>query len=110
LAEREKIQASILARATENLASIDAAINALGPEAPLRRLPVAGGWCAILEVPRTRDEDAWVGVLIDDEGVIVHPGYFFDFADEGHLVISLLPPEPVFRNAMVKVARRLCAG
>jgi hypothetical protein len=106
LAQRGPIQAAIRARVAGNLAALDRAIAALGSEAPVRRLPVDGGWYATLEVPRTRDEDAWVELLVREDGVIVHPGYFFDFAGEGHLVVSLLPEEAPFAEAIARVARR----
>jgi alanine-synthesizing transaminase len=106
LAARRPIQAAILARATENLAALDAALRAAGPEAPVRRLPVDGGWYAVLEVPRTRSEDEWVLSLLRDEGVVVHPGYFFDFAEEGCLVVSLLPAVASFRDAIDRVVSK----
>ena len=106
LARRGPIQAAIRARTAENLAALDAAIAAAGEEAPVRRLPVDGGWYAILEVARTRGEDAWVDLLVREEGIVVHPGYFFDFAEEGYLVVSLLPEAAVFREAIARVVRR----
>ena len=110
LAQRGPIQAAIRSRVQANLAALDAAITALGSEAPVRRLPVDGGWYATIEVPRTRDEDAWIETLVCEDGVIVHPGYFFDFAEEGYLVVSLLPGEAVFREAIARVARRAAEG
>ena len=110
LAQRGPIQAAIRARVQRNLAALDAAITALGSEAPVRRLPVDGGWYATIEVPRTHDEDAWVETLVRDEGVIVHPGYFFDYAEDGYLVVSLLPHEEPFREAITRVAQRTAAG
>lgn len=110
LAQRGPIQAAIRSRVQANLAALDAAIEALGSEAPVRRLPVDGGWYATIEVPRTRDEDAWVELLLREDGVIVHPGYFFDFAGEGYLVVSLLPREEAFREAIGRVARRAADG
>lgn len=107
LAARGPIQAAIRARTAANLAALDAALAALGAEASTRRLPVEGGWYAILEVPRTRDEDAWVQLFVREEGIIVHPGYFFDLPDEGFLVVSLLPPEATFASAIATVLRRL---
>jgi hypothetical protein len=38
-----------------------------------KELIADGGWYAVLEVPRTRDEDAWVELLARADGVIVHP-------------------------------------
>jgi hypothetical protein len=110
LAARADIQAKILARTRANLAALDAAIAALGPEAPVRRLAVDGGWYATIEVARTRDEDAWVELLVREDGVVVHPGYFFDFEEEGYLVVSLLPEEAAFREAIGKLARRAAAA
>jgi alanine-synthesizing transaminase len=98
------IQAAIRARVEHNLAALDAAI---GEHSPARRLPADAGWYAILEVPRTRDEDAWVTLLVREEGVVVHPGYFFDMETEGFLVVSLLPPEAAFVEAIGRVAKRL---
>jgi alanine-synthesizing transaminase len=107
LAARGPIQAAIRARTARNLAALDGALAALGAEAPARRLAVEGGWYAILEIPRTRDEDAWVQLFVRDEGIIVHPGYFFDLPDEGFLVVSLLPDEAAFAAAIKTVVRRL---
>ena len=107
LAARGPIQAAIRARTATNLAALDAALAAMGPAGATRRLPVEGGWYAILEIPRTRDEDAWVQLFVREEGIIVHPGYFFDLPDEGFLVVSLLPDEGVFTAAIRTVLRRL---
>ena len=48
-----------------------------------------GGWSAILRIPQARSEDQVVLGLLD-AGVLVHPGYFFDFPSGAHLVLSLL--------------------
>jgi hypothetical protein len=76
----------------------------------VRRVPVDGGWYAVLEVPRTRSEDEWVLLLLDKCGAIVHPGYFFDFAEDGVLVVSLLPEPEAFRTAVSHVVTTLAAG
>jgi aspartate/methionine/tyrosine aminotransferase len=59
-----------------------------------------GGWSAVLRVPRTTSEEQLVLRLVDEAGVIVHPGYFFDFADESYLVVSLLPAPESFAPAV----------
>jgi aspartate/methionine/tyrosine aminotransferase len=110
LAARGPIQASILARTAENLGALDAAIAAAGESAPVRRQPVGGGWYAVLEVPRTRSEDEWVLLLLETCGAIVHPGYFFDFAEDGVLVVSLLVETEAFRAAVPRVVTTLAAG
>lgn len=68
-------------------------------------LPVEGGWSAVLRVPAVRGEEALVIDLLRREHILVHPGYFFDFPHEAFLVVSLLPPEDVFSEAVDRVLR-----
>jgi alanine-synthesizing transaminase len=65
-------------------------------------LPADGGWSAVIRVPATRAEEALVLELLEQDSVVVHPGYFFDFPHEAFLVISLLPePETFARGAQL---------
>lgn len=61
-----------------------------------RVLDVEAGWYAIVHAPGTRSEEQWVLGLIEDCGVLVQPGYFYDFPTGPFLVLSLLTPEDVF--------------
>jgi alanine-synthesizing transaminase len=110
LEKQPEVQLAVRQRLRDNLAALDGAITKLGPSSAVRRLPCSGGWYAVLEVPRLHDEDGWVELLIREEGVIVHPGYFFDFDRDGFLVVSLLPVVGEFREAVGRVLRRLMAG
>jgi aspartate/methionine/tyrosine aminotransferase len=110
LERRAAVQSAVRRRLRENLDALDSAITALGPSSSVRRLPCAGGWYAVLEVPRIHDEETWVELLIREEDAIVHPGYFFDFDRDGFLVVSLLPKARGFRDAMGRVVRRLARG
>lgn len=68
----------------------------------VRVLPVEGGWSAVLRVPRVQsDEELALSML--DRGVVVQPGYFFDFESEGYVVVSLLTPENVFAEGIVRL-------
>ncbi|HEY8155783.1 MAG TPA: pyridoxal phosphate-dependent aminotransferase [Myxococcota bacterium] len=58
--------------------------------AELRVLPREGGWYAVLELSEAVDEEAFCVRLVERHGVLVHPGFFFDFARPGVLVVSLL--------------------
>jgi aspartate/methionine/tyrosine aminotransferase len=58
---------------------------------PIDLLAADGGWSAILRVPATRSEEEWVLALVENEGVVTHPGYFYDLAGS-HLVLSLIIP------------------
>jgi aspartate/methionine/tyrosine aminotransferase len=88
LARRAELAAPIQARVRQNLAALDAALAAR-PHAPVQRLSIQGGWYAVLRVPRSHSEEEW-GLALLGRGVLLHPGYFFDFQREGHLVVSLL--------------------
>lgn len=58
------------------------------------------GWSAVLRVPATIGEEALAIELLERHGVLVHPGFFFDFPNEAFLVLSLLPePETFARGA-----------
>jgi alanine-synthesizing transaminase len=62
-------------------------------------LPAEAGWYAVVQVPAIASEDTIVLDLLEHTGVLVHPGYFFDFEREAFLVISLLPEPGVFACA-----------
>jgi alanine-synthesizing transaminase len=72
----------------------------------IETLPVEGGWSAVLRVPRTRTDDE-LALRLLDAGVIVQPGYFFDFEREGFLIVSLLTAEDVFREGMRRIVEVL---
>lgn len=63
-------------------------------------LPVEAGWYAVVQIPNVASEETVVLELLDKAGILVHPGYFFDFEREGFLVISLLPQPDVFDSAI----------
>ncbi len=68
-------------------------------------LRVEGGWSAVIRVPATRGEERLVLDVLENERVLVHPGYFFDFRSEAFIVVSLLTDAAVFRDAIARVLR-----
>ena len=60
-------------------------------------LPVAGGWSAVLRLPQPPDDRDWALHLLTTTGVLAHPGWYFDFAGEGWLILSLLVAPESFR-------------
>jgi hypothetical protein len=44
-----------------------------------------------------------------DEGVLVHPGYFFEMPREAFLVLSLLPEPAVFGDGVLRLAAHIRA-
>jgi len=101
------IRSQILARVRANLASLRK--HAAG-HASVGVLPVEGGWSAVLQVPAVRSEESLVLELLDHDDVLVHPGYFFDFAKEAFVVVSLLVETEKFDAAISRVLARAAAG
>jgi hypothetical protein len=44
---------------------------------------------------------------VEDDGVHVHPGYFFDMTRGAHLVVSLLAPEATFAEGARRILARV---
>jgi alanine-synthesizing transaminase len=65
-------------------------------------LPVEAGWSASCG-PGDDGRRRRALQLLEEAGVLVHPGYLFDFEREGYLVLSLLPPPGEFRQAVANV-------
>ena len=61
-------------------------------------LPVEAGWYAVIQVPAVTSEETMAVDLLEQTGVLVHPGYFFDFEREAFLIVSLLPAPQVFAS------------
>jgi aspartate/methionine/tyrosine aminotransferase len=68
-------------------------------------LRVDGGWSAIIRVPAMLTEEQLILELLNREGILAHPGYFFDFQREAFVVVSLLPPLDVFRDGALRLLR-----
>lgn len=93
---RGQIQAEIRTRVLKNLEELD---RQLAGQAMVNRLHVEGGWYAVLRVPALRpDEETAVELL--QQGVSIHPGYFFGFPESGWLVTSLLGDGEEFRQGV----------
>ncbi len=104
LAMRGPIQRTIRERLAANRRTLADRVVAH----PACRLPATeGGWSALIEVPRTRTEEEWVIRALKSDGVLVHPGFFFNFDAEGMLVLSLLPPPEVFAEGVERLLRRI---
>ncbi|HHH27282.1 MAG TPA: aminotransferase class I/II-fold pyridoxal phosphate-dependent enzyme, partial [Polyangiaceae bacterium] len=100
-AEPGSVPAQIRARAAANLARLREACRDTSATVPR----VEGGFYASIRVPATQTDEAWALALIHD-GVLVQPGYFYDFPEEeAWLVVSLMTPEEVFARGVAQLAR-----
>lgn len=100
LEQRKNLQPVLLDRVRANLEELD---RALSRNSSCRRLDVEGGWYAVLRVPVTQpDEELAVAILRKVE-VLVHPGHFYDFPQDGYLIVSLITPMAEFREGIKRV-------
>ncbi len=104
LAGRGAIQKQILDRATSNLAALD---RRLEGQSLVTRLGVEAGWSVILRLPRFRTDEEWALELLDEDGVLAHPGHFFHFPAEAYLVLSLIVEPASLEGAIERLLERV---
>lgn len=97
---RRDFQSQVMARLRANLAELDGQLEA---QESSSRLAVEGGWYAVLRVPATRSDEDFALTLLESHGVYVHPGHFFDFPGDGHIVVSLITPIETFAQGMNRI-------
>lgn len=97
------IRHQIQARVRANLAACSALVSRYPA---CRLLHAEGGWSCVIQVPTLVPEEELVLSLLVDSHVLTHPGYFFDFATESFLIVSLLTPEDAFVTAVSRVLDR----
>lgn len=76
-------------------------VLATRPHAQL--LPVEGGWSAVVRVPQLESDEEFALRALEEHDVIVHPGYFFDFARDGYFVVSLLTPPATLEEGISRI-------
>jgi aspartate/methionine/tyrosine aminotransferase len=106
LEERHNIQAQLMQRIRENLGELDAQ---LATQKLCHRLEVEGGWYAVLRVPATGPDEELAIALMQEKEVLVQPGHFYDFAADGHLIVSLITPTDTFRAGLTRILEYVAA-
>jgi alanine-synthesizing transaminase len=104
LEQRESIQRQLLDRVGSNLAELD---RQLAAQKTCQRLNVEGGWYAVLRVPVTRSDEDLAVALLKQKSVLVHPGHFYDFPNDGFLVLSLITQEAEFAEGIRRLLESL---
>jgi alanine-synthesizing transaminase len=93
LQQRHGFQKQVMTRVRRNVGELD---RQLMMRKTCSRLEIEGGWYAVVRVPVTRSDDDLAVDLLTKKGIYVHPGHFYDFATDGHLIVSLIMPEREF--------------
>lgn len=101
---RAGVQAQINGRLGDNAGTLNDCLSAVPS---CRLLSREGGWYAILQIPDEASDEEFVISLLESDGVLVHPGYFYDFPSGTFLVLSLLPDRETFRQGALLLARHL---
>jgi aspartate/methionine/tyrosine aminotransferase len=104
LDQRKLIQPILLERLRANLAELDQQL----PNHPsCTRLQVEGGWYAVLRVPAIESDEDLAVRLLRKANVSVHPGHFYDFPNEGYLVLSLITEPVTFREGVARILQHV---
>lgn len=69
-----------------------------------------GGWSAVLRFPATLTDEALAMAALQFADVLVQPGYFYDFADASHIVVSLITPPDDFARGIAQLTTYICGA
>jgi alanine-synthesizing transaminase len=97
LAQRKTLQPQLMDRVKENWAWLKTVVSG-NPSYEL--LHVEGGWYAVLRILSGASDEDLAIALMQKEGVVVHPGHFYDFARGEYLVVSLITSVSNFREGI----------
>jgi aspartate/methionine/tyrosine aminotransferase len=100
LDQRKQTQPILLDRLRVNLTEVDRQLVSCPS---CTRLLVEGGWYVVLRVPVIESDEDLAIRLLREARVSVHPGHFYDFPNEGYLVLSLITEPAVFREGIARL-------
>ena len=96
------VRSQLLERVRTNLTELD---RQLVQQKHCSRLAVEGGWYAMLRVPAMGSDEELAVNLLQQCGVLVHPGHFYDFPQDGYLVLSLITQPEEFREGISRLLK-----
>jgi alanine-synthesizing transaminase len=95
-----RIREAIRARTRASLAALR---HALADKPSAQLLEPEGGWTAVVRVPRTSTDEEFALAALERHGVVVQPGYFFDFDRDGYFVVSLLTEPALLHEGITRI-------
>jgi alanine-synthesizing transaminase len=98
--QRRALQRQLLERIRVNSEQLR---RQLAKQSACQLLEAEGGWYAVLRIPVDRPDEEQAIALMEKQHVIVHPGHFFDFPKDGHLVVSLITPNLDFGEGIERL-------
>lgn len=100
LRERNIIQQQIKKRINKNYEFLEKRIS---NSKFFELLFTEGGWYSIFKLKEKINEEEYVFKLLEKKDVYIYPGYYFDFCDDGFIVVSLLTPENIFNEGVDRI-------
>jgi len=100
---RLPVERALNARIARNLAVL---VDALAGTAATP-LFLEGGWYAVVRLPALLSEADWVLRLLEQDGVLTQPGWFYDFSGGAQLVLSLITEDAPFALGVTRIAERV---
>jgi alanine-synthesizing transaminase len=104
LGQRTRVQPVLLDRLRANLEELD---RQLSRQKLVQRLEVEAGWYVVLRVPVIGSDEELAIHIMKKCSVLVHPGHFYDFPNDGYLVVSLITPTQDFREGIRRILELL---
>jgi hypothetical protein len=101
MSNRRRISHQIINRTRENY---EALIECVKNYPLLQVYKIEGGWNAIIKLPYNTLTEDLSEYLVTKYGVIVQPGYFYDFVKNDHIVIGLIVKKGVFKLGIETIA------
>jgi alanine-synthesizing transaminase len=99
IAQRFSLRAQLLKRIRANFLELQ---QQLAGNMKCELLDADGGWYAVVRARSARvDEDIAIE-LLQRKQVLVHPGHFYDFRNDGHFVFSLIGNAADFREGVAR--------
>ena len=102
LSKKERILSEINQRCAQNFETF----RKIALNSPIQVLDSEGGWYAVFHIASCKNDETYAMELLENEGVLIYPGYFFDFEEEGHFVLSLLPVPQTFEAAIDRLVKK----
>lgn len=102
LAGRGGIQRQILERVRGNYSAAE--------QSQVEVLRLEGGWSAILRLPQMGLHGEVADQLLEELGVVVHPGSFYGIREAGRVVASLIGPRAEFAAGLERLVARQYAN
>ena len=100
LRQRHALQAQLRERVRANLAELDRQLEGQRHGEGCARLLIEGGWYAVVVLPANSSSDELAMRLLNEYGVYVHPGHYYEFASARTLVVSLITPSDAFASGV----------